>query len=291
MRDNLKAVIDVKRTEWGARQPARQLKPAPNLAPWWEDVEVHHGGADNLTRDGMEGVPAIQNAQINSGRYSDIWYHLLIDASGKIFEGRGVDWMNNSQGRRYLTVQFVGGYTTAGANPLQLEALQRIRQALVADNPTASNVLRWHRERDATACPGDKLVDQLRAIQAKELSNGGFIPPAEAEPRDPEWYLENVPGVVKTEEMPVALLAHDALPGYAIVTVEGGVFTFGGFPFLGSVPGQGLNILDDDPVDFIVSAAVVVRDGQAGYAMVTSRGAVFNYGSLAYAGRMDVKGD
>ena len=292
MRDHLRETIQVTRSEWGSAQAARQMHPVPADEPYWTGVEAHHGGRPDLTRDGYQALPDIQAAQQSSGNYSDIWYHLAIDQTGQIFEARGIDWKNNSADRTTLTVLFVGGYDLAGANPLQLAAFERIRRAIALDNPNADNVLTWHAERAATACCGAKLIAQLTEIRAKENASGGFVP-APPEPVDPEWFLDGMENVYDSIWAPAAVLIHDDLPGYAVVAMDGAVFTFGGFPFLGSVP-QHAAILEpadeDTPEDWVIDAKATVKDGQAGYVMVTVRGAVWGFG-VEYAGRIDVVDD
>jgi hypothetical protein len=75
-----------------------------------------------------------------------------------------------------------------------------------------------------------------------------------------------------------------ALPsgsGYWIVQSDGGVFSYGTAPFLGSLPGLGIHVGD------IVGVAVT-PDGR-GYWLVGSDGGVFGFGDAAYSGSMGGK--
>ncbi len=66
--------------------------------------------------------------------------------------------------------------------------------------------------------------------------------------------------------------------GYWIVHPDGGVFTYGNAPFLGSLPGLGIH------VDDIVGVAVTPDGG--GYWLVGSDGGVFGLGDAGYFGSM-----
>ena len=69
--------------------------------------------------------------------------------------------------------------------------------------------------------------------------------------------------------------------GYWIIHPDGGVFTFGGAPFKGSLPGLGIHVND------IVGVAATPDGG--GYWLVGSDGGVFSLGDAAFMGSMGGK--
>ena len=219
-------------------------------------VEVHHGGADHYSREAT-ALPGIRDYHINGKGWRDIWYHLAIDSRGDVYEARGVDVKNSSDGD-HLTVLFLGGYGAVGANQLQLDALTRVRKELMRLN--GGDNLTWHRERGGSSCPGDALIAQLETVRERSLMPGTSIYPESSAP-------------------PVAILEdRDSYNGYAVVTADGGVFTFGVFPFWGSAH------------DFLSTGSTIVAasgDGR-GYTLLGSDGSIYNFGDSVYSGRIVV---
>lgn len=80
---------------------------------------------------------------------------------------------------------------------------------------------------------------------------------------------------VTTSNMPIMGMAVRPNGGYWLVAADGGVFSFGGAPFYGSMGGQSLNA----PMVGIQSTP----DG-GGYYLVAADGGVFTFGDAAYAG-------
>lgn len=88
--------------------------------------------------------------------------------------------------------------------------------------------------------------------------------------------------VVAVNAPPVAVLTHPAWgSGYAVVMADGGVATFGGAPFFGSLGGVQLAAP--------IVAAAVTPSGQ-GYKLLGRDGGDFNFGDAVGAGRVEYSG-
>ena len=251
----LTEMIEVSREEWGSKIPDW---PAERTASDITGVEGHHGGSTD-NRDAWEVLPNVQDFHVNGRGWRDMWYHIAISGEGMIFDGRGV--MTKNSNRTDLTVLFVGNYMEKGPSALQMDALHEVRVSLAADG--GGSGLTWHSQRDATACPGTHLADALENYLAGD--------PTLEDPDAPEYGME-FPAV--------SVLTHDSQPGYAIVHSDGGLATFGGFPYLGSKPEY-----EPGAADPVISAESVTTDDGFGYIFLTASGNVHAFGSTRYSGR------
>jgi len=244
--------IDFTREQWST---GHRWIPEVTMGQW-DGVEVHHGGVeDSYPRTG-DTLPVIRNYHINGRGYRDIWYQLAIDENGKVWECRGADVKNSD--RYWLTVLFLGGYNDRPASPLQLNALHRIRATLVEEG--GGGALTWHSARGGTVCPGNALTAQLMTLE-KDITD-----------------VTEAPISIYPESSTPPVAALSETDGYAIVTADGGVFTFGAFLFLGSAYGQ-LN----------PGATITAATGNSqGYTLVASDGSIYNFGDDVYSGRVVV---
>ncbi|MCK4178033.1 hypothetical protein, partial [Aciditerrimonas ferrireducens] len=67
--------------------------------------------------------------------------------------------------------------------------------------------------------------------------------------------------------------------GYWMVGADGGVFAFGNAPYLGSLPGIGVQLPAGDPAQ----AVAPTQDGQ-GYWLITKDGQMYTFGDAVNAG-------
>lgn len=161
--DQLKALIDVTRKDWGGGARPRPLTPVVHPYP-----EVHHSVYS-------ESLPLIEHARrIESQHLGQGWngsfYNLGIhNQSGQIIELRGPGWKSigayespYSDGSpvdpRALTIVLFGDFTHSEVSDAAQRSLQRIR-AILPDKR-----MRWHRMRAKTACPGNRAVPVLQTL-------------------------------------------------------------------------------------------------------------------------------
>lgn len=265
-------IVDISREDWGAADPKRPHAEVPR--DYWTALEVHHAADPDIRTGGF--VKSVQDAQM-AGRYSDIWYHLVVDEDGWIIEGRGSTFANSS--RSHLTVLVLGNYETGEpASLTALWAIQRIRIAL--KEQTGATALTWHGERAQaegygfSACCGKQLIEQVKALR-----NGAF-------PVDPELPPVNEPSLVDAVGPLVGPVTVPDVAGYYVVGADGGVFAFGEAPFFDSLPGT---VPEHDwRKDQIVGFAPYVANGNVtGYYLMSRLGAIFAFGDARYHGRVE----
>jgi N-acetylmuramoyl-L-alanine amidase len=252
----------VTRAEWGARRPKGRTsltgKAVLGMAIHYSAMAAveDHSGCDDRVRQ-------IQNGHMDGNGWDDIAYNFLTCHHGYTFEGRGWDVRSAANGTdagndHYLATCFLG-LDREGRDDVTKAGRDAIRAvAQTCDNRYVfGNLNKGHRDFKATACPGNELYAWVKAGMPMDASD-----PLPSPPQD-----------IAVAAPPVALLPH-AL-GYWIVTSDGGVFTFGNAPFLGSVGGQTLNapIID----------AGVTKDGE-GYWLQAADGGIFGFGNATFHG-------
>lgn len=166
---------------WG-----RRLRgvPTPLDRSLIDGLVVHYLG----TRTGPAGesfdavaghVRGVQDHHLNSkgAGWVTIAYNFLVDKSGRIWEGRGLDFINGANrpaNRTTVSVCLLNGVDDNPPTPEQLEAVRRIRFWLSGEFGKPLRIT-GHRDHSATACPGDAIY---AAVQRGEFDRD----PAQKEP-------------------------------------------------------------------------------------------------------------
>lgn len=158
----------ITRAEWGAR---RRKGTAEKVAPEKRTATmVHYSTGEELGReDTYEWVRQIQAHHMDANGWSDIGYNFLVDREGRIFEGRGWDVIG-AHCADYNTpavgVCFLGDDDPGQDVPdvarfaiLELHAEHEARAGHDLERL-------GHRDKFATACPGDELYGWFTADEA-----------------------------------------------------------------------------------------------------------------------------
>lgn len=164
----------VSRAEWGARPPCRE----PELGTI-ELVVVHHtalGRRDRPGGDPAAALRAIQDLHMDANGWDDIAYHLLVDRSGVVYEGRAggvghpvVGAHTHGYNRRSAGIALIGDFAVERPSPAALTglataiALELGPPGLRADAKT----VRGHGELAATECPGAALSACLPDVRRR----------------------------------------------------------------------------------------------------------------------------
>jgi hypothetical protein len=264
-------MIEIEWADWSTSDgPAKALKLGP--IDRWTAIEVHHGGSAYAPgTDILNLWDQYRRYHENGKGWATIWYHLGLHPDGRLASLRGPLASNSS--RKYLTVNLPGhGSQTTEA---QWQTLYDLRVALALDG--GGTELRYHAQRGGTSCPGTDVINRIHSIWAEEEKFGFnvVVPDGRTE----------VAGMVNMNHPVVGMVTVPGVPGYATVHADGGVATFGGFPYLGSVPEHSSILYHPKYPDRAVGAEGVLVDGEPGYHIFTERGAIYSFGSAAYAGR------
>lgn len=152
--------------EWGASSPRAPLGRLLSV-----DHLVLHHTAYAMERIGGATVAAesrhmrqIERWHFDRG-FLAIGYHFVISPSGRVFRGRPIDRIGahvKGHNARTLGICLMGDFEHERATAAALAALAFVRTRLVPGG--AALPLRGHRDhaRQATACPGRFLVQELR---------------------------------------------------------------------------------------------------------------------------------
>jgi hypothetical protein len=174
------ALAVVPRAAWHARAPIpSRLDPVGGP---YTRITVHHSDAVPGTRldgsfaDSTEALRKIQHEHVDGRGYGDIGYHYLIDADGRVFEGRPVRYQgaharggNNVQN---LGVCLLGDFEHRAPGPEQMASLERFLEELRAEHHIPRQRVYCHRDFTNTVCPGEPLA---RWVEAYERGAGSGL--------------------------------------------------------------------------------------------------------------------
>ena len=269
----------VTRAQWGADESKRN--GSPGFASLRKLI-VHHTDTSNADPDPAGTVRAIYAFHTGGRGWADIGYNFLVDAQGRVYEGR---WARNyaagevhngedTSGRGVIGahaegantgsvgVALLGNFTATAPTQNAINGLQSVL-AWKADrhdiDPTASsNYTKYdgtvlvnlpnisgHRDTKSTSCPGQLLWDRLPTIR------------------------QSVKRIIAA--------AHGSTPGYWVATRDGGVMSFGAAGFHGSMAGEPLN----SPI--VGMTATVTGKG---YWLLGRDGGMFSFGDAKFHGSM-----
>jgi hypothetical protein len=278
----------VPRAGWGADEGMRT--GAPEFARPAKLV-VHHTVTPNDDPDPASTVRAIYAYHTRQNGWNDIGYNFLVDAAGRIYEGRyarpygpgETPTGEDTEGRGVvgahargfnpgsvgvaLLGEFSGGAQPTGAAVDALVGLLSWKADRHGINPHGSDPytrsdgsqvafpnLAGHRDVGQTACPGDRLYERLPEIRDRVAAAMGSAPaPAPPAPLPP---------------LP-------PIPGFWTATADGRVQAHGDAPAAGDLAGVALAA----PV-----VALAATPGGSGYWMAAADGGVFAFGDAPFLG-------
>jgi hypothetical protein len=178
----------ITRAKWGARPANRQRLERHSGA--WERLTIHHSAdingelAEQSAKDSALAVRKIQRYHLDDKRWGDIGYHFLIDPLGRIYEGRSLQWQgahagNNDLNHHNIGVCLLGQYLRESPPAEQLQALDRLVDALRGRYKIPVAKVVGHLELHGTDCPGPYLLSWVKRYRA---SAGGADPAAPLAP-------------------------------------------------------------------------------------------------------------
>ncbi len=160
----------ISREAWHA-EPARSGEMSA-LRGQWSRITVHHsaesadesqGGA---LADTAATVQRIQKVHMDHGNpdfgWADIGYHFLIDSSGRILQGRGLEWQGaharGANNHQNLGLCLLGDFLRHPPSPAALKSLELLLDDLRESYRIPPSRVFAHKELTATVCPGPTLT-------------------------------------------------------------------------------------------------------------------------------------
>jgi len=162
------AAIDVPRGVWDpteGRHPRHGERALESIA----GVEVHWTGAGgDLADHGDTDTELLSFERFHevSKGWTDLFYNVAADTEAFTYEGRDVTVRSQGNLAAWLTLLIVAGPddNLTGPDLINIESsIRRMWQAVDPGQSPAS--LRFHRERSATACPGDQIAALVQHIR------------------------------------------------------------------------------------------------------------------------------
>jgi len=266
----------VTRAQWGADESLRKATP-PLFAPVTKLI-VHHTVTTNLDPDPAATVRAIYSFHTQVRGWDDIGYNFLVDAQGRVYEGRRardyepgeVPTGEDLQGQGVVGahaegantgsagVALLGDFTSSmptAAAMASLESWLAWKATRHEIDPLGSSLYKatdgttsrfpnisGHRDVRATDCPGDRLYAALPALRQRVASAGSGVRTAR---------------------------------GYWIAGADGTVYGLGAAPHLGDAKGLRLT----KPI-----RGMAATPTQRGYWLLGGDGGIFAFGDAAFWG-------
>ena len=304
----------VRRADWGADEAMKGHDP-PAFAPV-RRVSLHHT-AGSEGDDPAATVRAIYAYHTKANGWNDIGYNFLVDSAGRIYEGRyardyapgEIPTAEDREGRGVIGAHTAGNNTgTVGVALLgDYSGDARPTSAAVA---AAERLIAWkadrhdidvagttmwstgerstligHRDAVATACPGDRLYDQLPGMRQRIASAVGSVKPRPT--TTGYWTLARDSGLFTfgdasflggPGEVPTPAISIAPTPsgsGYWVLSANGRVSPYGDAVFHGSTENMRLN-----------APAVRLEPTTTGrgYWIQSADGGIFSFGDAAFFG-------
>jgi hypothetical protein len=169
-------LVLVTREQWGAR-PGVPSRLTP-LKGAWSRITVHHSvdalseASDGTLADSESTVRAIQKFHMTDENHmwGDIGYHFLIDSSGRIFEGRELQWQgahaggaNGINNNQNLGICMLGNFLHKSPSSAALKSLEVLLDDLCNRYKIPRSRIYPHHKFTTTECPGPAITSWLRA--------------------------------------------------------------------------------------------------------------------------------
>jgi hypothetical protein len=306
--------VVVSRREWGADESLR--KGHPSFAPTTR-ISVHHTVTPNDDPDPASTVRAILAYHTQGNGWDDIGYNFLIDAQGRIYEGRwardyqpgetptGEDRQGNGVTGAHtgtdnpgtLGVALLGDFRSVAPWSAAIDSLQALLAgeadrhhidplATTAWSTGERSTIIGHRDATATACPGDQLYAALPAVRQAVADRLASPPPDAPAPTPGYWLLTGDGQVFPFGEAPTPASAMAPAPAVSLTPTPSGQ----GYWVL-SGDGRVSPFGDARPFgsteDMALNASVVRLEptpSGLGYWIVAADGGVFTFGDARFFG-------
>jgi hypothetical protein len=166
----------IARAAWGAK-PARKTSMTP-LKGAWSRITVHHSAEGTSDPEGGSLAESARTVRLiqkyhteDPGHlWGDIGYHFLIDASGRIFQGRELEWQGAHAGgennHQNIGVCLLGDLARRPPADAALKSLELLLDDLRARYRIQPSRIYAHQELSTTACPGSAMTAWIKRYRS-----------------------------------------------------------------------------------------------------------------------------
>ena len=167
--------------------PRAAWNPAPlatgglKVAGDFSRITVHHSGASNAHTKWDTVVRDLNGILVGhlDKNYADIGYHFIVDAAGRIWEGRSLDFegahvANQNEGN--VGIMLLGNFDIQTPARAQVVSLQALVRELCRQHWIGAECVFGHCDLGHSACPGKHLygpyVQHMRCGDEEGAGNG-----------------------------------------------------------------------------------------------------------------------
>jgi hypothetical protein len=162
------------RAEWNAKAPVgKMVTHEPKF------ITVHHTAVkQNPKKSLKEKLKALQEfsqreSTLGNGKQKPVWpdvpYHFYISENGDVGEGRGVDFVGDTNTAYdpagHILVTLEGNFEEEEPTAAQLKSADLLVVWLAQKYQVPAANIKGHKDYAQTACPGEKLYQRLGTLQ------------------------------------------------------------------------------------------------------------------------------
>jgi len=172
-----------------AWQPQRENRRNLDRMQRPRRVTIHHSAMffrSTAPRAAAAQIARIQREHMNNRGYGDIGYHFLIDPSGRVWEGRELQWQgahaSGSNNIANIGICLLGNFVRQrdGQGPTreQVRSMENLVVNLMRHYRMRGNALFCHSDFKSTQCPGPRMAPIVKQF-ARQLRARGNVALAE----------------------------------------------------------------------------------------------------------------
>jgi N-acetylmuramoyl-L-alanine amidase len=154
------------RSVWRAGRPiSSRLTPAGG---GYDRITIHHTAEvpgsrfDGSLTDSVRVLQNVQRNHVDNRGYGDIGYHFLVDAAGRVFHGRSLEYQGahagGSNNIQNIGVCLLGNFEFRRPSPRAMAALDSLLRDLRRQHRILRTRIYGHGELKSTKCPGSSLA-------------------------------------------------------------------------------------------------------------------------------------
>jgi hypothetical protein len=205
----------ITRRQWGANES--MVRKSPGYATPKFSVIHHTAGSNSYSKSQSASVVrGIYSYHVNTQKWNDIGYNILVDRYGQVFEGRAGGLERGVIGAHAagfntgsIGVSVMGNFDIADIPAVAVESVARVvawkydlhgidarASRTISQNGRSINVTTAHRNVGSTACPGRYFYAKMGSLRSRiQALSTGAVPaaPTPPPPTTPDTRFWDVP--------------------------------------------------------------------------------------------------